>query len=398
MRKILGVLLAAIAVTVLTITVCAMESGITIPDVTVQECETIYVPVSLRTEVTATAMALEYTYDSAVMEILPEECHWIQKGIMSDFSKNGPQAVWAASGEKKLSGDLCVLAFRLVNGKGFADTEISCSITVRKGSETVGVYQDSAGITKVCSHQFGEWTDGGMSGHTRACTLCKREELQSHNWDAGTESADPAKPDVTVITYQCADCSAEKVVEVPGGNQEMKPTYPETGAPSESTDHETTETRPQPFYPPEHEKNPSATQPTNPSHQDIHQSGGNSGTSGQNQSLDVTGQPRDYNEQTKNNVRNANQNGSGQILPNGTSQVVNGNSGNSIDEPGFVEETLPMAIKVENPTEAPAEDSAAEETAVTDNGSRPAGTGIGTVLAVFAAGALWIFVARKKKR
>lgn len=397
MKKILIILLAVIAVAVLTTPACAAESGLKVSDVTVQEEETIYVPVSFRTEVTGTAIALEYTYDSKLLEILPEECRWIQKGTLSDFSKTGPQAVWASSGAKKLSGDLCVLAFRIVNMQSFTDTEIGCSITVKNGSETVGVYQDAAGITKVCSHQFGDWTDSGSSGHTRSCSLCRKEELQSHNWDTGTETTDSAKPNVTVIAYHCADCGAEKTVEVPGDHQEVRPTDPEATRPSDSIQQYPEETRPQPFYPPEYEKTPSDTQPAKPSHQESYQPSGNNSTSGQNQSINAAGQPRDYNEQVKNNTQDPTANGSEPIQPNGSSPAGNEYPANTAGEQGPVKETYPMAIKVENPAEAPAEDPDAEKTAGAETNAGSIGVIIGMAVTICAA-ALWIFVIRRKKR
>ena len=127
MKKLLNLLLLAAVMTALSVPAMAAESGIRVADVTVQETDLVSIPVALQTETTGTAMSLTYTYDSTVLEIVPEDCRWIPSGAIRDFSKTGPQAVWASSGEKKLSGDLCVLTFRILNRETFRKTEVSCS-------------------------------------------------------------------------------------------------------------------------------------------------------------------------------------------------------------------------------------------------------------------------------
>lgn len=127
------------------------ESGVRMENIPVQEEETVYIPVSLQKTVTGMSMGLTYDYDKTVLEILPEECRWIPSGVMGDFSRTGCYAVWASEGETELSGEICILAFRIRDFRAFAKTEVSCTVTVKNGAETVGTYQDSARITKVCA-------------------------------------------------------------------------------------------------------------------------------------------------------------------------------------------------------------------------------------------------------
>ena len=400
LKKILSFLLATIAVMALAVPVCGAEAGIVMVDATLQEAGTVYVPVSLETEITADALALEYTYDSQVLEILPGECRWIPKGVLTDFSKTGPQAVWAASGAKTLSGDLCVLAFRIVDTGSFGETQVSCGITAKNGSETLGLYQDSAKITRVCVHRFGEWTTGGAPGHVRQCTLCKREELQSHNWDGGTESTDPERPYVSLITYRCADCAEEKVVEIPGGTQEIRPTYPEATRPSEFPEQYPEETRPQPSYPPERDHSredpEQEAEPDNPSSQGSGKPGGSSDDSGRDQLGNTGPQPQDYNQLPKDNTQNPTQKADGTIQPGSSIPVTKGDAAQTAGNPDAAGETHPMTVKVENPTGK--EDPAAEQTAGAAETARSGGIVAGILLAVCAAGVLGFLVIRKKKR
>ena len=233
MRKLLSFLMAAAMVLAMAVPAQAAADGIKLADVTVQESELLYIPVSLLSEVTATAVGLTYTYDSAVLEILPEKCSWSRQGTLSDFSKTGPQAVWAVDGAEVLSGDLCVLAFRVLNVNAFQETEVGCSVTVKNGADTVGVFEDSVKILKSCAHQFGDWTDAGEFGHVRKCSVCNAEQLQSHEWDQGTKSPDPENPNVSILTYRCTVCGAQKVSEVPGDGSDPQPSEPDGKDPTE---------------------------------------------------------------------------------------------------------------------------------------------------------------------
>ena len=397
MKKLLSILLAAAVTLVLALPAAAAETGIRMADIAVQEGEMVYIPVSLEAAVTATAVGLSYTYDSGALEICPEECRWIPKGMLNDFSKTGPEAVWASKGATELSGDLCVLAFRIVNVQNFRKTEISCSVTVKNGGDTAGVYQDSAEITKVCAHQFGDWADKGSHGHARKCTLCGIEEQQSHDWDAGTRTTDPDRPNVTLLTHRCTICSAEEVSEIPGGVQVVVPTYPEATRPSQPEDTMPEATRPQPTYPQEQENQP--TRPGSGSEDTGHTSGssakpsGNGGSSSQNGNPSVTiPQPQDYNRKQQTGGQDQKNPASAPVGPGTEASARDENAADGEIDRLPPETTHPMAIKIEGSEEAPAEETPSEKNTEAEGGSPALWLAAGVAAAV-----MWL-VLRKRKR
>lgn len=385
MKKILSFFLAVMMIAELTISAEAAEAGIRMDDVTLQEAEMVYVPVSLQPEVTGTAVGLSYTYDDTVLRIVPEECSWTETGALSDFSETSPQAVWASDGAQKLTGDLCVLAFRVLNQDTFQKTEVSCSVTVKNGAKTVGTYQDTAKITKVCNHQYGEWESAGESGHIHKCSLCKGQEFQSHDWDKGTQSADPEKPNTTITTYKCMVCTAERVVE-----DENQPAVPETTRPSQPEETDPDETRPKPSHP--EEDDPKPTKPSKPSHSGSGSkpSSGSNGSSNKNQSSNnsnTTAKPKDYNQ--KQPTESA-QKETQSALPNGVAEAAE-----SVNT-DITEQTRPMAIQVEEQAKTASEAAAAEAPAQKGKSLVPWLVG-GTTLAVSIVAAAWLFVIKKKK-
>ena len=388
MKKILSFLLAAVLVSVLMIPAEAAGSGIQMMNITLQEEETVYIPVSLASEITAAAVGLTYTYDSTLLQALPEACQWKQTGVLSDFSKTESQAVWATDGAKELSGDLCVLAFRILNVKSFKETTVSCSVTVENADGSASTYQASAKLSKVCEHKMGQWSSNGEQDHIRKCEMCGAEERQSHDWDRGTVSRDPQKPNVIIKTRQCKVCAEKKVTEVPGGNQEIFPTYPEFTRPTEPEwdDHKP----PRPSYPQEDENDtPSrpeqeTTKPTQPS------TGGNTGNTGNSGSTGNSGntssnKPQDYNQS---------QNSTANRQPT-MEQPVKKNDSQKEENKLPAAETQPMVIKVDE-TEATAETAAADSQQA-DKEKSVAGWAAAAVLSLGAAGVVWMFGLKKKK-
>lgn len=383
MKKILSFFLAVIMVAAMTVSAEAAAAGIRMDDVTLQEAEMVYIPVSLQTEVTGTAVGLSYAYDESVLCVVPEECAWAETGVLRDFSKTSHQAVWASDGAQKISGDLCVLAFRILNPESFQKTEVSCSVTVKNGTKTIGDYQDTAKITKICDHKYGQWESAGESGHIRKCSLCSGQELQSHDWDRGTQSMDPEKPNVTITTYKCKVCTAERVVE-----EETEPTVPDPTRPTHPVETEPDETRPRPSHPAEDRPEPTEPKPTRPENGNNPSSGGNGG-SNQNQSSNhsnTTTQPNDYNQ--KQPTESA-QEEIQSTFPDSVTAVIEGN------DAAMSEQTRPMAIKVEEQETIASEEVSGEAPAPKGKSVIPwlvAGSASAASIA-----AVWLFVIKKKR-
>lgn len=209
MKKLMSLLLAVVMMTTCILPAAAADSGIAMTDLTVQE-DTVSVTVILQETVTAKAVSLIYEFDDALLKIVPEECRWIPEGVMADFSLTDPQAVWASEEETALTGKLCTLTFRILDAEKFGSGKINCMLTFKNDSETVGEFQVSSTVSDLCSHQYGDWTDGGEQNHIRKCAQCGLEEQLPHEWAEESRSADPENLNTVVITYRCGICEAEK--------------------------------------------------------------------------------------------------------------------------------------------------------------------------------------------
>lgn len=332
MRKHLLIFLTAAIVLMLTIPVSAAESGMTMSDVTVQEEETVYVVVSFTGDVTGSGVGITYSYDETLLKIIPEECSWCRKGLLSDFSKTGKEAVWAVDSASSLSGDFCVLAFRVLS-PDFTQTEVRCKASVKGGSADAESFEASAVITKICDHSFSPWSSGGTLGHSRVCEKCKQSEFQSHTMDQGVLTQDRENPDIYTKVYSCTVCGWSR--SEPAAGQWNPPTVPsqpdipETTVPIPTYTEPTRETVPRPTnetvpQPSEHTHTPQQTRPA----EDL---------------PTVPDQPKDYNSGAENRQPGV----SGGITPAPGDSDHDGHSHSSPLE------TMPIAVPIEtDPTEA----------------------------------------------
>lgn len=300
MKKLLILVIALTLLGNLAMVGFAAEGSARMTDATVSDGETAYLTIRLEEGIVGDTIGIFYEYDEALLEMVPGESSWVKKSVLDDFSTTGNEGVWAAGKAADLGGDICVLAFRVRSGKSLSSTEVSCRVLVKKGSTVVGEYQTDARITSGCDHSFGDWEDGGTMGHTAVCQKCGSSRFQSHSWDGGVYSTDPAKPNVTIKTITCTACGTTKTEEVPSGQPGIAPVIPEE---TEYIPVQPTQERPQPSYPTEPTE-PEPTRPTVPTMPREESSGSQtsagSGNSRNPQPTQPTQeplpQPKDYNQ------------------------------------------------------------------------------------------------------
>lgn len=247
MRKFLVFMMTLALLGSCALTGYAAQRSVEISDATaVGDNDIIFLTVSLKGESVGDTMGITYTYDEKVLEAVTEQCEWLKDGILSDFNINGEQGVWAARTAADLSGDICVLAFRVRSGVKLTNTEVKCDIVIKNGSQTVAELQASGNISGSCTHTYGDWTENGNSGHSRVCTNCGVGQSQSHSWDDGVLSEDSRDPSINHLTYTCAVCGATKTEEV---SVEIEPSIPVFTDPTEPEITEPEETLEEPYVP-----------------------------------------------------------------------------------------------------------------------------------------------------
>lgn len=299
MRKvmILPVLLALLVH--LAIPGLAAQNAAHLSDAEGQPGQTVQLTVSLSGELTADTVGISYSYDQKILEACPEECVWLRKGTLQDFSMVNHDGVWTISKAEDLTGDLCVLTFRILPNAVFSRTEVSCKVTVKEGSKEIGSFEATGTVTKQCEHSYGDWKENGSLGHTRICKLCTRPQTQPHVWDQGTVEQNPQMPGMSIKTSTCTICGGTMTEEVPSDLQEVIPTLPVATAP---------ESRPQEMEP-EAPKPSGTLKPDSPAKPATpHKDKENQSNQDNREDIPPTEephqsyQPKDYNEETRETV------------------------------------------------------------------------------------------------
>ena len=256
MRKLTLILVAMALVLSVTCNAFAAGASLTVADMPAKADETVYLSVSLNGTLTADAIGVRYSYDSALLEPLPDSSIWDVSGSLSDFSQED-SGVWANAQSKELTGRLFTLAFRLKEGVTLTESSVSCTVVFKNGESSSTELTATGKVYTVCDHTYSDWANAGQLDHSRTCTLCGKKQSQTHTWNSGTTADHPSNPSLDIVTYTCTVCGATRSAEVTGEAVPVLPTVPQPTEPSHPTE-------PAPTLPPV-ETIPAQTEPvTNP--------------------------------------------------------------------------------------------------------------------------------------
>ena len=198
----------------------AEEDPLSLSDANVRAGQTIYLTLKLNTAVTGDTMGVSYTYDRNILEAVVSSCTWSKKGSLSNFNRED-DGVWATNTPVDLTGDICVLAFRVKSGAEFADTSVSCTLVIKNGSQEQGTYTAQAQVSYSCEHSFGNWENGGEIGHMKTCAYCGETRTAAHTLGTGVTTEKPNDPDNDLLIYKCEICDYVRQVEIPKQQEEM---------------------------------------------------------------------------------------------------------------------------------------------------------------------------------
>ena len=172
MKRFWSLLASMVLLGNLAVTAWATGGPLSVSDAEVQPGQTVYVTVSLTEDVRGNTLGLTYDYDTSVMKVIPSQCVWKKKAALQDFSTDSCQGVWASGNEVNLRGAVCVLAFEVLPGMSFTDSEIACELLVKKDAQLVGQYRATGLVSVCCSHHYGNWETATDVLHCRVCTDC----------------------------------------------------------------------------------------------------------------------------------------------------------------------------------------------------------------------------------
>lgn len=223
MRRICTLLLSVVLLLTLSVTAFAAEENLKIHTATAKKGETVYVTVELTESTVGNAMAVMYSYNEKHLKPVPASCSWANAGMLQDFDRRDAIGVWLAAESTDLKGGVCVLAFEVKTFAKFTETEISCTVSVKNGSESVGEYTATGKIVLDCQHSYDQWRDMGNLGHSRTCSLCDGQQTQSHEWNDGDLVPNSANPHEQTILYTCQICEGTRTQVKNTDNQAFPP-------------------------------------------------------------------------------------------------------------------------------------------------------------------------------
>ena len=173
-----------------------------------------YVTLRFNETVIGDSIAVTYTWDKTCLEPIPDNCTWSRKGTLQDFDHAGGVGVWTVAEAADLTGDICVLTFRVPANAKFTQTTVKCTVLVKNDGATVGSYQAEATFGQACDHQYGSWQNASNSQHKQVCSKCDHTAYEDHNWIDGQILDIPDNPDKKLKVLFCTVCKATREVEV----------------------------------------------------------------------------------------------------------------------------------------------------------------------------------------
>lgn len=342
MRKIAMTAVAILLILTMALNGYAAEEKMTLSDAEGVSGATVFLTMTLHESVKGDALAVSYTYDPEFLEPLIDSHAWSKTGMLQDFDYKHV-GVWADGSVTDFDGPVCVLAFRIRDGKSFRSTKVGCTLKVKNGASDVGTYTAEATVSMACSHVFGNWANVDAFSHTRTCETCGQKQTQSHIWDDGVLTDNPDNEKTEIKTYTCTVCGGTRQVEVSVDLEEQVPTVPGEQEPIPTIPPSSAvtipkETQPKPTNPDYSGNQGNTGHPGNNGNQGGSQ---NSGTGNQGGSNNQGGSSNPSGSQ---NQGNTNSNGSGSNNQHGgNSQGNPGNQGSSNNQGSFIPQEDPAA-------------------------------------------------------
>lgn len=215
MKRLISIIMVFLLLGCLTLAVHA-ESSLSISNGTGARGETVFLTVGFDQSVVGDSVGIDFSFDKSQLEVNVKSCSWERSGTIKDFSKAGNDGVWIGASAVDLQGELCSLAFRIKDHATALNTQVTCTVVVKNGTEQVGSYSAIGEISIECNHIYGNWEAIGEFGHTRQCLVCGSNQTQSHNWSSISDK-DTVK--------QCDVCGLKRTSD---GMFEEMPTEPIT--------------------------------------------------------------------------------------------------------------------------------------------------------------------------
>ena len=194
MKKIAVLILCVLLVAVMAVPAMAAGSAsISTSDSTPYRGDTFTVTVSVSTEGIKGGQ-VEVTYGTG-LDLINYEFYG--DPVLKSFDLDKKIGVFTFGSEKKMSGKLIKLTFKVKSDAKFASNNISVTLSTT-GKDSIDTVK-TIKVTVTCNHKYGAWSVSGEK-HTHKCSICGETESKAHTYD-------------NLCDTDCNDCGATRVTE-----------------------------------------------------------------------------------------------------------------------------------------------------------------------------------------
>lgn len=228
MKKLLSVILCVLLLAATVVTVSATASAqmtVSANKTTVYRGDTIDFTVNISSVEDCRSAAFMLNYDSSVFEFVSGSCSLSGTSLANFSSGTG---TFAYSSGTTVSGQIFTFRLKVKSDAGFGSHSISANVNTRDSNGAIPTSVNSVGITVVCGHSYGAWTEAG-SGHQQTCSACGDVKTGDHDWDDGTPIKQANCKEGGQDKYTCTDCGATKTEDTEKTNDHSYGAWTESG-------------------------------------------------------------------------------------------------------------------------------------------------------------------------
>ena len=217
---------ALLGLNVVKTSAAAAEDGqFTVESVSAYAGDTVEVDITIDSNPGVAVVLLAVTYDSDLTLVGVTDAGILGSYVHgNDYSANPYRLYWnnnTITENITATGTIVTLTFAVSNSAAVEKHAVEVSFDLSRydimdvDMNTVAFDVTNGGVTVLCDHVWGEWTNN-MSGnnHQRVCEKCGEPQYAAHDWGNGEEVLAPSCTEEGSQEYTCSVCNATKTETV----------------------------------------------------------------------------------------------------------------------------------------------------------------------------------------
>ena len=217
---------ALLGLNVVKTSAAAAEDGqFTVESVSAYAGDTVEVDITIDSNPGVAVVLLAVTYDSDLTLVGVTDAGILGSYVHgNDYSANPYRLYWnnnTITENITATGTIVTLTFAVSNSAAVEKHAVEVSFDLSRydimdvDMNTVAFDVTNGGVTVLCDHVWGEWTNN-VSGnnHQRVCEKCGEPQYAAHDWGNGEEVLAPSCTEEGSQEYTCSVCNATKTETV----------------------------------------------------------------------------------------------------------------------------------------------------------------------------------------